>query len=57
MKEKAIVSSITLVSSLASYFYAKSQGKDIVPAMLIGGFIGGLVGEILMESYKNIKRK
>jgi hypothetical protein len=45
LKEKTIVSSITLVSSLAAYFYAKSLSKDAMPYMMVGGFLGALVGE------------
>lgn len=45
MKEKTIVSSITLLTSLAAYFYAKSQAKDAVPYVMVGGFVGAILGE------------
>ncbi len=51
-KEKAIVSTVTLAASLASYFYAKSQVKDTVPYMMIGGFIGAVIGEVIAGSIK-----
>ena len=43
MKEKAIVSTLTLATSLASYYYAKSFGKDTVPYTMIGGFVGAVI--------------
>jgi len=49
MKEKAIVSTATLVTSLLSYWYAKEAGKDAVPYVMLGGFIGALIGETLVE--------
>lgn len=55
MKEKTIVSTLTLLSSLASYSYAKEANKDTVPFMLVGGFIGAVVGEIIFEKIKSTK--
>lgn len=55
MKEKTIVSSMTLVTSLASYWYAKEVQKDAVPIMMIGGFLGAVAGEIIFEKIKNLK--
>ena len=49
MKEKAIVSTATLLTSLLSYWYAKEAGKDAVPYVMLGGFIGSLIGETLTE--------
>jgi hypothetical protein len=49
MKEKAIVSTATLLTSLLSYWYAKEAGKDPVPYVMFGGFIGSLIGETLSE--------
>jgi hypothetical protein len=50
MKEKSIVSTITLAASLISYFYAKETAKDAVPYVMIGGFIGALAGELLVRT-------
>jgi hypothetical protein len=47
MKEKTIVSSVVLAASLISYFYAKETRKDPVPHVMIGGFIGAILGEII----------
>lgn len=61
MKEKAIVSSFTLITSLTGYFYAKSKNKEAMPYVMVGGFVGALLGEALAqtfcqhENYKSIK--
>jgi hypothetical protein len=52
MKEKAIVSTLTLAASLASYYYAKSVTKDTVPYTMIGGFIGAVIGELIAGAIK-----
>lgn len=49
MKEKTIVASITLISSLLSYWYAKTASKDPVPYVMFGGFIGSILGETIAE--------
>jgi uncharacterized membrane protein YfcA len=53
MKEKSIVASATLITSLLSYAYAKEAGKDAVPFVMVGGFIGSLIGEGIAEIIKN----
>lgn len=52
MKEKALVSTFTLLGSLASYYYGKMHTKDAVPYVMIGGFIGAWIGEILANAIK-----
>ena len=52
MKEKTIVSTMTLITSLASYWYAKESQKDAVPYMMLGGFLGAVVGEVIFEKLK-----
>lgn len=52
MNEKTIVSTMTLFTSLASYWYAKEAQKDTVPFMMIGGFIGAVIGEVIFEKTK-----
>ena len=49
MKDKAIISALTLVASLAGYFYAKSAHKDEVPYVMIGGTVGALIGEAIIH--------
>ena len=50
MKEKTLVSTFTLIVSLASYYYGKTHEKDVVPYVMIGGFIGAWVGEIIAKA-------
>lgn len=52
MKEKTLVSTLTLFASLASYHYAKTHDKDVVPYVMIGGFIGAWIGELIAQSKK-----
>jgi uncharacterized membrane protein YfcA len=49
MKEKSIISASTLVVSLLTYWYAKTANKDAAPYMLLGGFLGSLIGETIVE--------
>jgi uncharacterized membrane protein YeaQ/YmgE (transglycosylase-associated protein family) len=51
MKEKAIVSALTLVGSLISYLYGKTHEKDVVPYVMIGGFVGAWVGELIVKRF------
>ena len=53
MKEKTIVSTVTLAASLISYFYAKESSKDVVPYVMIGGFIGAVIGEVVVGAIKD----
>jgi uncharacterized membrane protein YfcA len=53
MKEKSIVATATLISSLLSYAYAREAGKDAVPFVMIGGFLGSIIGETIVEASKN----
>jgi uncharacterized membrane protein YfcA len=55
MKEKSIISASTLVVSLITYWYAKTADKDAAPYMLLGGFIGSLIGETIVESISKDK--
>jgi uncharacterized membrane protein YfcA len=47
INEKTIVSSLTLIGSLTSYFYAKTVEKDTLPFVMVGGFIGAMIGEAI----------
>lgn len=55
MKEKTIVSAATLLTSLLTYWYAKSANKDAVPYVMLGGFIGSIIGESIAEHLSNRK--
>jgi len=50
IKEKAIVSSFTLISSLTGYYYAKSKQKEVMPYVMVGGFLGALIGEAIAHT-------
>lgn len=47
INEKTIVSSVTLLASLTTYFYAKTVERDAVPYVMVGGFIGAIIGEAI----------
>ncbi len=55
MKEKTIISTATLLTSLVTYWYAKSSDKDVVPYVMFGGFIGSIIGETIVEKISNNK--
>lgn len=49
MKEKTLVSTVALCTSLLAYWYSKSAGKDSVPYVMVGGFLGVVLGETISE--------
>ena len=49
MKEKLIVSSFSLLASLGMYFYARHLSKDAVPYVMVGGFLGAVIGESIVS--------
>ena len=56
MKEKTIVSGITLLTSLLTYWYAREANKDAVPYVMMGGFLGSIIGETIVENIKTKKQ-
>lgn len=52
MKEKTIISTATLLTSLLAYWYAKETQKDAVPYVMFGGFIGSIIGEVISDKVK-----
>ncbi|MGZ3930995.1 MAG: hypothetical protein ACXVPQ_03550 [Bacteroidia bacterium] len=48
-----IISVCTLVGSLATYYYGKAHEKDVVPYVMVGGFIGAIVGEVIASATMN----
>ena len=56
IKEKTIISTATLATSLIMYFYARAAEKDAVPYVMIGGFMGAVIGESIVE-YLNKNKK
>jgi hypothetical protein len=51
-KEKSITAASALLSSLAAWHIAKKAGKDATPYVMIGGFLGTLIGELIAGSIK-----
>lgn len=47
--DKTIISTCTLLTSLASYYYSRLHNKDGVPYVMIGGFVGTWMGEMLIK--------
>lgn len=48
--DKSIVSTCTLIGSLACYYYSKQGEKDGVPYVMVGGFIGSWLGELIVNA-------
>ena len=48
--EKKLVSVLTLVTSLAGYFYAKHFDRDPVPIVMLTGFFGAMIGESISKA-------
>lgn len=57
MNEKTLVSTCTLIGSLAAYYYGKRNHRDVVPYSMIGAFIGAWVGEILAKTINQKEKK
>lgn len=56
MKEKTIISTATLLTSLVAYWYAREVGKDAVPYVMLGGFLGSIIGEGLADQVAKKKK-
>ncbi|MCC6371199.1 MAG: hypothetical protein IT236_09365 [Bacteroidia bacterium] len=57
LNEKTIVSGVSLVASLATYFYARESQRDVVPYVMVGGFIGAILGEAIAGIVLDDKKK
>jgi hypothetical protein len=53
MKQKSIISALTLLSSLTGYFYAKHSQKDPVPVVMVTGFFGAMIAEAMFNWFGN----
>ncbi|WP_343692647.1 hypothetical protein [Chitinophaga sp.] len=47
-KERAVIATSTLISSLAFYWYAQANKRSEVPYLLIGGFVGAMAAELIL---------
>lgn len=53
MKQKSIISTFTLLTSLTGYFYAKHTQKDPVPLVMVSGFFGAMLAEAIFNWFGN----
>jgi uncharacterized membrane protein len=58
MKERSFVSVIVLGTSLSAYYLAKAYQKDTTPLVMMGGFLGAIIGEVIVEAHQqnNLKK-
>jgi uncharacterized membrane protein YfcA len=56
MKEKTIISTATLLGSLLTYWYAKAADKDAAPMVMIGAFVGSIIGEGVADYVKKLEQ-
>ena len=58
MNDKTIISFATLTGTLTGYYLSRWNEKHRIPFMLVGGFFGTLVGEVMVRqrSQKQMKR-
>ena len=57
LKEKTIINTVALLSSLFSLSYAKAAHKDPTTYVMVGGYVGMLLGEVLADQVKKTKEK
>jgi hypothetical protein len=57
LKEKWLVSTLTLIGSLSSYLYSKTHDEDLVPYVMVGGYIGAWSGELITQIIDTWKKK
>jgi uncharacterized membrane protein YfcA len=50
--ENTIISGMTVITSLAFYWYARINDKSEVPYVMIGGFVGSVLGELIAGKIK-----
>jgi multisubunit Na+/H+ antiporter MnhB subunit len=56
-RDRTVIATTTLLSSMAFYQYAKAKGKSEVPYLMIGAFVGAIVAELaLLQMSKNQQR-
>ncbi len=44
-------------TSLLAYWYAKSAEKDTGPLVMLGGFVGSIIGENIVEHLQDKEKK
>ena len=54
-KERTVIATATLLSSLAFYWYAKVNNKSEVPYVMMGGFVGAVLAELALLEINKAK--
>lgn len=52
MKDRTTISACALLASLGAYYYAKASKKDTTPLVMMGGFVGAIIGELVLDASK-----
>lgn len=47
-RQRAVIATTTLISSLAFYWFAQAKGKPEAPYVMLGGFVGAIVAEVIL---------
>jgi uncharacterized membrane protein YfcA len=55
--DSTISSAVSLFSSLLFYLYARERKIDTGPYVMVGAFVGSLVGDIIVDSLKQQKNE
>lgn len=55
-RERTVIATATLISSLAFYQYARTKGKSEVPYVMIGAFVGAIAAELALLSLSKNQR-
>jgi uncharacterized membrane protein YfcA len=50
--EKKVIAAMTVLTSLAFYWFAKANGKQETPYVMIGGFLGSILGDAIAENIR-----
>jgi hypothetical protein len=48
-RERAVLATTTLISSLAFYWFARAKGKPETPYVMLGAFVGVLLPNLLLS--------
>lgn len=55
-RDRTVIATGTLLSSLAFYWYAKSKGKSEVPYLMVGAFAGAVLAELVLLEMNKVKQ-
>lgn len=50
--DRKVIAAMTVITSLAFYWFAKAKGKQETPYVMIGGFLGSILGEAIAENIR-----